>query len=75
MKEPEKETRGTALRALAFCSEMGLSVAACLFVGVFLGKYLDRLLSTSPWLLLLFSLLGLAAAFRTIVTLAKKGFK
>jgi len=75
MKEPEKQTRSTTLRALAFCSEMGVLVAACLFVGVFLGKYLDRWLDTSPWLLLLFSLLGMAAALRSIILLVKKGIK
>ena len=73
--QPKKKVRGAALRALTLCSEMGISVAACLFVGVFLGKYLDRLLGTSPWLLLLLSLLGMIAAFRTMFALAKRGFK
>jgi len=71
---PEKKGRA-ALRALTLCSELGISVAGCLFTGVLLGRWLDRLLDTPPWLLLLFSLLGLAAAFRTMLALAKKGFR
>ena len=75
MKEPKKRTRGAALRALSLCSELAVSVAACLFVGVLLGKYLDHLLDTSPWLLLAFSLLGAAAAIRALFVLAKKGMQ
>ena len=71
----KKRPRGAAMRALSLCSELAVSVAACLFTGVFLGKYLDRLLDTSPWLLLVFSLLGAAAAIRTLFVLAKKGMR
>ena len=69
----KKRPRAAAMRALSLCSELGISVAACVFLGVFLGKGLDRLLGASPWLLLACSLLGAAAALRTLVVLAKKG--
>ncbi|NLN53511.1 MAG: hypothetical protein GX150_04315, partial [Firmicutes bacterium] len=36
-------------------------MAATIFVGVLLGRFLDSLLGTSPWLLLIFSLLGAGA--------------
>lgn len=75
MKEGKNRPRGAAMRALSLCSELAISVAACLFVGVFLGRYLDRLLDTSPWLLLVFSLLGAAAAIRVLFALAKKGMR
>lgn len=69
--EPKKR-KNSVLRAMSFASQVGLTMVACVFIGVFLGKYLDTLFNTSPWLLLLFSLLGVAAAFRSIFTLAKK---
>jgi len=72
MPNDKKKQRGGVLRALSFASQIGVTMAACVIIGVFLGRYLDNLLHTSPWLLLLFSLLGMAAAFRSIFSLAKK---
>jgi ATP synthase protein I len=60
------------LRALSFFSQVGIIMAACVFVGVFLGRFLDGLLGTSPWLLLVFSFLGAAAAFKSLFDLASK---
>ena len=57
------------LQALAFLSQIGISIAACLVVGIFLGRFLDNLLGTSPWLLLVCSLLGVGAAFKYILGL------
>jgi len=51
---------------------MGVSIASCVGLGVFLGWLLDRWLGTSPWLILVFSLLGVAAAFKTMFELFKK---
>ena len=62
-----------AAKALAHMSQIGLRIAACVFIGVFLGRCLDRVLGTSPWLLLLFSLLGVGAAFKMLFDSAKKG--
>jgi len=41
-------------------------MAASVLVGVLLGKYLDGLLDTTPWLLLIFSLLGVGAAIKSL---------
>lgn len=68
----KKSSRGELLRALSFFSQIGVTIVACVMVGVFLGKLLDGLLGTSPWLLLIFSLLGAGAALRAIFNLAGK---
>lgn len=60
------------LRSLSGISQMGLSIAACVLVGVLLGRFLDRLFDTSPWLLIAFSICGAAAGFRSIFEMAKK---
>ncbi|WP_429149006.1 AtpZ/AtpI family protein [Anaerotaenia torta] len=70
--ENKKQTK-ELLHALSFFSQIAITIAACLFIGVFIGKYLDSLLGTSPWLLLLFSLLGAAAAFKALFELGKGG--
>ena len=52
--------------AFAYFSQVGVTMAATILVGVLLGKYLDRWLGTEPWLLLICSLLGLGAAIRSL---------
>ena len=61
------------MRALAFLSQIGITIAACIAVGVFLGWFLDRFFNTSPILLIICSLLGIGAAFKAIFDLASKG--
>jgi len=59
-------------RALGLFAELGFAMAACVIVGVILGKWLDGRLGTSPWLLLLGCFLGAAAAFKVLYDLAIK---
>jgi len=59
-------------KALAMLSQIGVTIIACVAVGIFLGWFLDRLLGTAPWMILLFTLLGIAAAFKSIFDFAKK---
>jgi len=73
IKEHNKGGAGREFfRAVAFFSQVGITMAACVFVGVMLGKFLDERLGTSPWLLLVFSLLGAGAAFKSLFDLGKK---
>ena len=72
MQPNKKKQRDGVLRALSFSSQIGFSMAVCIFIGVFLGKFIDKHLRTSPWFLLVFSLLGAVAAFWSIFRLHKK---
>lgn len=60
------------IRALSYFSQIGVTMASSVLVGVFLGKFLDGLLGTSPWLLLIFSLLGVGAAIKALFNMSKK---
>ena len=60
------------MRALSFLSQIGITIVVCVAVRIFLGWLLDRLLGTSPWLLIVFTLLGIVAAFKSIFDFAKK---
>lgn len=60
------------LRALAHFSHIGVTMAVLVFIGVFMGKSLDGFFGTSPWLLLLFSFLGVGAALRAVFSLSEK---
>jgi ATP synthase protein I len=61
----KQETR-QAWRELAFFSSLGLSVALSIFIGLGIGVFLDRYFDTSPWLMLIFMVLGIAAGFATL---------
>ena len=66
MPPEKKKQRSEVFRALSFASHIGITIASCVLVGVLLGKLLDGLFGTSPWLLLVFSLLGVGAAIKEI---------
>lgn len=62
----KKKKNSETLRALTTFSQIGVTMAASVLIGVLLGKYLDGLLGTSPWLLLFFSILGAGAAIKSL---------
>lgn len=62
----KKPKNNETFRALAYFSQIGVTIAASVLIGVLSGKYLDSWLGTEPWLLLIFSLLGVGAAFRAL---------
>jgi len=68
----KKPQQNEFARALSYLLQIGVTIIACLSVGIFIGWLLDWLLGTSPWLLLIFTLFGVAAAFKSIFDFAKK---
>jgi len=75
MYKSNKKKHYNIVQVLSFASQVGFTMAACVFVGVFIGKYLDEKLSTSPWLLLTFSLIGVLAALMAIFNMNKEDSK
>ena len=71
-KDEVRKHRNELLRGLGQVSQIGFTMLACVLVGVFLGHFLDSRLDTSPWLLLLFSFLGMGAAFKSLFEIAKR---
>ncbi|MEA4969985.1 MAG: AtpZ/AtpI family protein [Candidatus Pelethousia sp.] len=70
-RSSKEEQARELLRALSFLSQIGITMAACVLIGVLVGRFLDNLLGTAPWLLLLFSLLGAAAAIKVLFDFGK----
>jgi ATP synthase protein I len=58
---PDEEP--SLLRQLARLSTIGISLVAATAIGLLIGYGVDRLLGTSPWLTMLFTLFGIAAGF------------
>jgi ATP synthase protein I len=72
MSRKKNNVRGDLAKALAFFSQVAVTIIVCVAIGVFSGRWLDDLLGTSPWLLLVFSFLGAGAAFKSIIDLGEK---
>jgi ATP synthase protein I len=59
-------------RKLAEYSSIGLMFPAATAIGLAAGYFLDRLFNTSPYLLIIFTLYGIAAGFVNLVKMTKK---
>ena len=59
-------------RQLLQASTIGLNLVFATFIGLAIGYGLDSLFHTSPWLTLVFLLLGIVAGFRELWRLARK---
>ncbi len=53
-------------------SSIGLNLVLSTFVGLAIGYFLDRYFNTSPWLTVVFLVLGIVAGFRELWRFAKK---
>lgn len=61
------------MRELAYFSSLGFQVALPIIICYFIGNYLDqKVLNSSPWAMLTFLALGIAAGFRNIALAIKK---
>jgi len=72
MQNHKKTDASEFARALGMLSQVGISIIACVAVGLGIGWFLDRLLNTTPWLMLVFTIFGIVAAIKSIFEFAKK---
>ena len=70
----KRETRRT-FKEMAYFSSLGISVSLAIFIGLGIGVWLDRKFDTSPWLTLIFLVLGIIAGFRNIALVIKRARK
>ena len=63
------------IRGIGFASSIGFLLVAATVIGWLFGSWLDRKLGTAPWLMLTFTLLGVASGFyetfRIIIRISK----
>jgi len=59
-------------RRLAALSSLGLMLPSSIAVGLFMGYFLDKLFGSAPWLLIIFTLLGVASGFLSLFRGLKK---
>jgi len=69
---PKGFRQSDLIKGLSLVSHMGIVVVVCLGMGFFGGRWLDTLTGTSPLFLLIFSFVGMGAAFKALYDMAKK---
>lgn len=61
-----------AMKWMSLLSQIGITMVANIFVGLFIGKYLDQWLHTSPLFLLLFVFIGVFSGIKSVYLLIIK---
>jgi ATP synthase protein I len=58
-----RENRQKWIKNAGLASTAGLVLVVSIVIGWAFGRWLDGMLGTEPWLMLLFTLMGIAAGF------------
>lgn len=61
-----KHEKRILLDMIVIAASMGMTLFVCICTGVFIGHSLDGFLGTTPWGLIVFSLLGAVSGFWTL---------
>ena len=61
-----------AMKWMTLMSQVGITMVANIVVGLFIGKYLDQWLHTSPLFLLLFIFIGFFSGIKSVYLLIIK---
>jgi ATP synthase protein I len=69
---PDRPPRRPNYRKVAALSSLGLMLPSSIAIGLFMGYFLDKLLGTDPWLLIIFTLFGVASGFLSLFRGLKK---
>ncbi|MCL5976912.1 MAG: AtpZ/AtpI family protein [Nitrospirae bacterium] len=67
-KQPEKPL----FRQLLEASSVGIHLVVSTFIGLAIGYALDKLFGTSPYLTVIFLVIGIIAGFMELVRVARK---
>jgi len=63
------------LQSLSTYSQLGVSMVLCVVVGFLIGGFIDSKFSTSPVFLIIFTIMGVIASYRTLFRLSEKEWK
>lgn len=72
-----EDNKGTneIIRAMAITTILGTEVAICVVVGFYGGRQLDRILESSPWLMIAGILLGIGVGIWGIIKTLERFMK
>ncbi len=67
-----QDNKKEVFKSLYNYSSLGIEMGLCVVIGFAMGYYLDKYLGTNPYLTLIFTIFGVAAAFRAVYRVYKK---
>jgi ATP synthase protein I len=70
-----KEDTKKSLKLVGLASTLGLTIVIATFIGLAVGLWLDRVCKTSPWLTVIFLVVGIIAGFRNFYRFMSKRAK
>ncbi len=59
-------------RALALFTQLGINMAICIMLSLFLGNFIDKHFNTYPLFLIIFLILGILASIRNMYYMVMK---
>ncbi len=62
--------QGKWIRAAGQASSIGLVLVISITIGYFFGSWLDSKFGTGPWLMLVFTVMGIVAGFIEVIRIA-----
>ena len=65
-------TRKEIIHGLSLLTSLGITMITCILIGLWIGKVLDNLFGTSPWMLLIFLMFGMLAAIKSMLNIITK---
>lgn len=69
----KKEERGPSYMELTVFASVGTQLAVSIFIGFGMGYWLDKWLNTRPAMMLVFTVLGVAAGFLNVYRTVRRG--
>lgn len=70
MSEGRPPRSAGSIRRMADATSIGLAFPIAMAIGFFVGRWLDRVLSTAPWLMVVFTVFGIAGGFLNAIRTA-----
>lgn len=67
-----RQNRRSWIRNAGLASMVGIVLVVSTFIGFFFGQWLDGKLGSGPWLMLVFTLMGIAAGFIEVFRIVRQ---
>jgi len=64
--------RKEIIHGLSVLTSLGITMAVCVLLGIWIGKTLDNIMGSSPWMLLTFMIFGILAAIKSMFSIIIK---